>query len=366
MLLIHVMPWFSAPPTSSEYGWHWTMNRSQEETRLTGKAASHYQPLLGLYDSNDQDVIECHLLWMKAAGFDGILADWYGTQNHFDYPMIHERTKSLFDKAEKFGFKIGVVYEDQTVKNALAASLIKQQDSKKIAEETGRWLKDNWFKKESWLKFKNSPLLLVFGPQHFSESDWSQFRQASGKVDLLTLHHPQPYGQGVFDWPVPSQGIEFQSGFLDRSRGSEFTVSVAFPRFHDYYNEGGEKSYPLLKDADGATLKSTLQTALAQKPNAVQIATWNDWQEGTQVEPSHEVGYRDLAEIQRTRRSLDPSFQFKPSDFDIPLQIFKARKAGIDAMMLNKASSLFLKGKIAESRRLLDQIKQTKAATSLY
>jgi hypothetical protein len=30
------------------------------------------------------------------------------------------------------------------------------------------------------------------------------------------------------------------------------------------------------------------------KPSIIQIATWNDWGEGTVVEPSREFGYRDL------------------------------------------------------------------------
>jgi len=40
---------------------------------------SNYHPLIGLYDSTDPDLLECHLLQMKLAGIDGVIPDWYGS-----------------------------------------------------------------------------------------------------------------------------------------------------------------------------------------------------------------------------------------------------------------------------------------------
>src|ERR1700749_581949 len=31
LLVVHYMPWFSSPPTSSSFGWHWTMNHFQPQ-----------------------------------------------------------------------------------------------------------------------------------------------------------------------------------------------------------------------------------------------------------------------------------------------------------------------------------------------
>lgn len=332
------------------------MNRSQEATAKSGKAASHYQPLLGMYDSKDPYVIECHILWMKAAGFDGVLADWYGTQNHFDYPVIHERTEALFNQAEQAGLKIGVVYEDQTVKNAINNNLITKEAAQPIAKTTGEWLKSNWLKRPSWLRFNKNPAVLVFGPQHFEEADWNEFRSGAGDIDLITLNHPKPYAQGTFDWPVPDKGNAFQKTFLERSKGSQFIVSAAYPRFHDYYEAGGQKGYPLLADNSGQTYKETLRTALSQKPNAIQTATWNDWQEGTQIEPSKEFGFRDLIATQQVRKQMDSSFPFKASDFELPLRIYELRRKGGKQQELDEAAKLFLTGKTSEAKVVLDEI----------
>ena len=42
------------------------------------------------------------------------------------------------------------------------------------------------------------------------------------------------------------------------------------------------------------TLRESLDRALANKSALVQIVTWNDFGEGTTIEPTKEYGFRDL------------------------------------------------------------------------
>src|SRR5437867_7906802 len=81
-LMAHYMPWFEAAPNRQSFGWHWTMNHYHPERAAGSKPeiASHYFPLLGLYDSDDPNTLECHALLMKLAGIDGVFIDWYGTE----------------------------------------------------------------------------------------------------------------------------------------------------------------------------------------------------------------------------------------------------------------------------------------------
>src|SRR4051812_46697509 len=64
LLLAHYMPWFQAGADGKSWGWHWTMNHYHPERVADGKreAASHYTPVIGLYDSDDGDVLECQVL----------------------------------------------------------------------------------------------------------------------------------------------------------------------------------------------------------------------------------------------------------------------------------------------------------------
>ena len=357
-LLIHVMPWFSADANS--LGGHWRMNRTAEEVRKSGRVASHFRPLIGPYDSLDPAVIELQVGWMKLAGFDGVLADWYGTQPHFDYPMIHERTKALFDVATKAGLSIGVVYEDQTVGNAIREKLITADQAAPIARQTGQFLAKEWFPRPNWLRIKGKPAVLVFGPQYFKEPEWAAFRAAAGDYQLLTLHKTHPFSQGGYDWPIPSLGMKFTDEFGHRSKDWAIRIPVAFPRFKDFYAAAGEKGYPELPDRDGQTYRDTLAAAIALKPDAVQVATWNDWQEGTQIEPSVELGLRDLIATQDARRKLDPQFRFTPKDLDLPLTLYQFRKKMANPAQLQPLAEALLQGKTDYVRRQLPLLKDEK------
>jgi hypothetical protein len=355
LLFAHVMPWFSAH--EKELGWHWKMNKSTEEVRKSGKVASHYRPLIGPYDSNDPSTVELQVLWMKVAGFDGVIADWYGTEPHYDYPMIHERTKSLFKACDQFGLGISVVYEDQTVKNAINGKLIPESESLKIATRTGEFLKSQWLAKPNWLKVNGKPAVLVFGPQHFKGTEWTAFKEATGPISFLTLHKSHSFSDGGYDWPIPSLGLKFTREFGDRSLAWKSRVPVVFPRFHDYYVQGGNPSgYPELPDRSGGTFVETLEMAAEMNPSVIQFATWNDWQEGTQIEPSVEFGYRDLKVVQAYRRRVDRSFGFREADFELPLKLFRSRKRGSDRTKLDSISMLISHGKTVEAAARLNEL----------
>ena len=106
-------------------------------------------------------------------------------------------------------------------------------------------------------------------------------------------------------------------------------MAVAFPRFHDIYEQAKvHASWGKIDDDDGKTFAVTLEKALRSGLPLIQISTWNDWGEGTVIEPSTEFGYRDLEVVQRLRRRyLEPGFAGKPDDLRLPLRLFKLRKS---------------------------------------
>ena len=58
-----------------------------------------------------------------------------------------------------------------------------------------------------------------------------------------------------------------------------------------------DATYPwlvLVPRRDGATYDETWETALALRPAWVVIASWNEWHEGSEIEPSKEHGDRYL------------------------------------------------------------------------
>ena len=80
--------------------------------------------------------------------------------------------------------------------------------------------------------------------------------------------------------------------FQQRAVQWPYRIAGATPGFHDYWVEGGEyaESFGFIAYDNGETLRWTLDKALESSPDMIQIITWNDFAEGTMIEPTHEFG----------------------------------------------------------------------------
>ena len=324
-----------AKPYSPIWGWHWTMNTFDPEGRQDGRAtlASHYHPIIGPYDSGDPDVIEYHALLMKLAGIDGVVIDWYGTVDFLDYGLNHRNTASFVEQAAKTGLEFAVCYEDQTIPKLVSAGRL---DSAKRVEHARReigWLRENWFGKPAYLKINGQPVLLSFGQDGLSDSEWEEI--AGGRAATfvyLSEHSRRKAAAGAFDWPSPRVGPSAQDEFYKKAGQWPVGMAVAYPRFHDIYEQAKvHQSWGRIDDDGGKTFAITLEKALRSGLHLVQISTWNDWGEGTMIEPSTEFGYRDLEVVQRLRRQIiEPGFAGKPEDLRLPHRLYTLRKAAKD------------------------------------
>ncbi len=104
LLMAHYMPWYQAPKVSGQWGYHWTMNHfspSQDEDGQWTNFASHYTPLTGLYDSRDEAVLDYQVQMMKLSGIDGVIVDWYGNENFWDYGIAQCQHRRSYSRRSK-------------------------------------------------------------------------------------------------------------------------------------------------------------------------------------------------------------------------------------------------------------------------
>ncbi len=304
----HLMPWFEDPSTSGNGTWglHWTMaNENPNVVDGSGRRqiASYYYPLIGPYGSSDPDVIEYQLLQMKYSGIDGALIDWPGTIQAWDYPKNRQNAEAFMGQTSKMGLGFGVVYEDNDVGAAYAAKII--SDEIGAAKNDMSYVRDNYFTKSNYISVDGAPLLLVFGPQTFlAPSDWTSiFSVFSSHPTFLTEWYfsdrAGANAQGEFAWIYSDFMTGLQNFYSNRPLPVKFGVS--YPGFDTFYAAGGwgaGPGYSLPYNGTG-TFSQTLQLALNSGTAAVQLATWNDYGEGTMIEPTREFGYGFLTTLQQ-------------------------------------------------------------------
>lgn len=346
-VLVHYMPWFVAKPYSSSWGWHWTMSPfNPDSTNGFGQRqiASWYYPLIGPYDSADPVVLEYHVLLMKLAGIDGVVADWYGQDNFLDYGIINERTLALLHHTRRAGLKFALCYEDRTIQEKINRSYISASGALANAQQTMLYAQSNYFASSNYLQFSNRPVLLNFGPQFFkTNAHWETIFSVlapAARPAFFTEDIKLPVGMGAFNWP-PMYLSQSSGGVLTAAALAGYLanfeqaaapwpafISSAFPRFHDIYQQAGLGfTHGKLEDNNGLTFRSTLTRALTNHSALVQIVTWNDFGEGTIVEPTVEFGYRDLGGIQDFRRQyVDSGFSYQTNDLELALRVYDLRR----------------------------------------
>lgn len=204
-----------------------------------------------------------------------------------------------------------------------------------------RYLQDNWFETDAYVKISGRPALFNFGPQFFhSGADWNQLFSVLNVPPLFfPLGRPQvDPASGAFSWPPMFESV---NGVLSRSALSKYlddfalessnwesVVPTAFPGFLDIYSQAlVGPSFGFLDASGGETFQLTLDAAFNLDSDIVQLATWNDYGEGTMIEPTVEFGYRYLEMVQnKPRLSIDTAFPGSPEDLTLPIRLFTSAK----------------------------------------
>ena len=375
LLLVHYMPWYQAPPVNGTWGWHWTMNHyTPELVDETGHRAiaSHFYPLTGPYDSRDPALLEYQVLLMKLSGIDGVIVDWYGSENFWDYGLLNDSTQALFSYIKKAGLLFSICYEDQTIRHMIDNKHLAQEDARLNAQKEMLYMQENWFRDDAYFRISERPVLFVFGPQYFkSVSDWETlFSVLSAKPVFFTEDNTlPPVTASSYPWPpmwASKDGVltekslnDYLTSFYKKAAGWDFWVASAFPGFKDIYKEAGvSDGYGFLDARGGETFKATMQLALENNPDAIQLVTWNDYGEGTNIEPTEEYGYKYLQIVQEIiRGSINPEFPYTVDDLALPLQIYQLRKQNAsDADMntrLDKVFDLIVSGDLEAAKALI-------------
>jgi hypothetical protein len=210
--------------------------------------------------------------------------------------------------------------------------------------------------------------LLNFGPIHIHDAGtWSA---ALGSVPdrpmFFGLHHlwRNVGGDGGFSWIHKNAWQDttdetviherLYKEFAHASNDPAKLIVSAYPGFRDVY----EKPHPVLDHREGATMRESLRACMKGPWEMVQLVTWNDYGEGTMIEPTHEFGYTFLEIIQDERRKeLGTDFPFQKEDLKLPARLLDLRRRNpAPGQVGDRIASLLRQGDCASARAELDRI----------
>ena len=171
------------------------------------------------------------------------------------------------------------------------------------------YVRDNWMTQPNWLKWDGKPVVVFWNPQSFgSVAAWQQLR---ARVDPYCAWHW--IGEGVdfnyldvfdslyyFDITWAARPADAMAGYArrlsdyNRTHGTNKPfISTVMPGYDDSRIRSGHE---VRSRDNGEYYRAAWKDAIDRKAQAVIVTSWNEWFEGTQIEPSQSYGnlYLDL------------------------------------------------------------------------
>ncbi|CAL2094095.1 glycoside hydrolase family 71/99-like protein [Tenacibaculum sp. 190524A05c] len=360
---VHYMPWFQSKETDGYWGQHWTMtNQNPEVVHEDGRRqiASHYYPKIGPYSTKDKDLQQYHLLLMKLSGVDGVIFDWYGMRDVLDFNNIKEGMESFLKQLNKTDIEFAVMYEDRVI-HEQARALTPIQISQ--AKNDLQYIESTYFDMDNYIRIDDKELLMIFGPNYIDEEqDWNEILGSlEEKYNVLTLWGAQDVigrqnTNGEFAW-IDRGHLNTLYGYYNYNVDFNDVIGgVSYPGFHDFYVEGGWKpadsrQWSIDRFDDEPLVNSFVETT-KHPVDFVQIATWNDFGEGTMIEPTEEHGYKHVEQLQDLTR-----IGYSHEDLRIPYYIYKIRKQfpkeRYVKFLTKRAYKYAMKGKLSRAKWII-------------
>ncbi len=308
-LVCHYMQWFQCRQVDGQtrYGhWNWSHKSivHDPERKVNPQMRDIYSvlyPKIGLYDSEDPAVIDYHILTAKAAGINAFIVDWYNPDLSLG---------KLLEQANRNGFKVGVCYEEKTCFPDWNAKAKERKDAYQKALDDFRYLKTQFSHPAYWRR-NGRPVLMVFGNPgdngpgwsatdkwRFTPEEWRQLLKDSGNdnVDLVLADtRDSKAGFPTFGWCGPDNPA-YPDWFYDTAKKLvdqqtiPFFIGTVTPGFDDRGTQGWGSSPRIEYHLGVETLERYTNKADQTDCDTVQIVTWNDFAEGTCIEPTFEYG----------------------------------------------------------------------------
>jgi hypothetical protein len=308
-------------------------------------------PILGKYGTDSPKVAEQHIDWCADHGIDGVFVSWWGRDHMTDKHLKAGLLKSNNLRRIKYGMyyeSLGILDETDGKKDGVVDFAEKGPLQRMIADF--KIIAADHFNHPQYLKFNGRPVVgfYVSGTfKNFSRKHLEQLNEAIGQRiyaigdEAFFWDQAKPStsrnGSGAFD-AYSAYNLFEPKCVQDGDTALTFQSREVFPIFRDWASEvpffpGIMPSYhdfrghPVLAGTpqDFATiLKAASAIAKSPEPGVppmIFLTSFNEWWEGTTVEPAEEYGTKYLEVIRDFKDQWTPLLDKELSNFEVWLGI---------------------------------------------
>jgi len=251
-------PWYGTSARDGTFQ-HW----SQRGHTPPNDIASAYYPLRGLYSSSDQLVTAHQMDEIRAAGIDEIAISWWGQNSPEDI-----RLPEVVAAAQADGISVAVhlePYGGRTVASTVADLV--------------------------YLRRYGIRTFYVYRPLDLPIADWAAAKTALHADGSTLFAQTALVGaaaaagfDGVYTYDIVVYGGGKFARLCNEAHAAKLLCAPSVGPGYDARRGSGD---PVVKSRrDGATYDSMWKMAIQAGADRVTITSYNEWHEGTQIEPA--------------------------------------------------------------------------------
>ena len=288
--------WYGNPETSKHWV-HWE-NVDNQNKRIGN--STHF-PALDAYDSHDPSVIAQHCRQARKAGITGLIATWWAQGDFHDQGL-----PALLDTAQRTGLNVTAYFE---------TAHPGQGTARENALRDVLYLLKKYGQHPAWLKVNGKPVLFVYvrALQELGLDGWKWVitetnRRYPGGAVFIGDQISRPAAE-VFDGihtynitgAIAGKSVADIHGWAQKTFPAwiqtagpgRISCLTIIPGYDDS-KLGRTGQRPITDRHNGETYRTLWADAIAANPDWVLLTSWNEWHEGSELEPSLENGDREL------------------------------------------------------------------------
>jgi hypothetical protein len=265
---IFYYPWYGTPSYDGSYD-HW----SQDAHRPPSDIAANFYPLRGVYSSSNPSVVRAQMREIAGAGIREVVSSWWGWGSPED-----RRLPLVISAAREFHLSVAVQIEPYEkwlrTSSVLAVDLAHLRD----------------------LGITRAYVFRPFDPL-IDDGAWRVLNQDSG-VQLLAQtgdvgRAAQDGFAGVYTYDIVRYG---PGSFVRICAKAHALGLLCAPSVGPGYDATAATADTRVRPRrKGATYDAMWKAAVAARADRVTITSYNEWHEGTQIEPARAPGPERLA-----------------------------------------------------------------------
>eukprot|EP00300_Choanocystis_sp_HF-7_P009678 c16569_g1_i2.p1 GENE.c16569_g1_i2~~c16569_g1_i2.p1 ORF type:complete len:463 (+),score=74.66 c16569_g1_i2:33-1421(+) len=315
-------PWYGTPNIDGEwYHWnhkylpHWTATVNSRYKDLIGvrhrpelgDVGANFYPQLGPYSSANRTVMNIHMAQMAQAGIGTAISSWFPAGEHEDNGLpLDPLTSGLLDAAQQHNMHLALHLEPYSSRTAKTVARDLEYISKTYGSHPALYRMCR--PSDRAVPCKKLPVVYVYDSYHIRSTDWAQvlqkgqasIRDTNADAVVLGLWveaghgqelqrsgfdgfysyfaSPISHGAKVENWPQMNSFAQKNKMIFVPCVGPGYMdVSVRPWNGDATRDRAGGKYYRRMFEA---------ATKLTPQTNAIAITSFNEWHEGTQIEPA--------------------------------------------------------------------------------